>query len=129
MVITVSLVDFKLSFHFTNLLVNSILFFLLSRNPLFVLFLLETLKSHRIICKWVVNVSSVDSVGDDSSASIAGLLKQSAFQLQFFVVLIGYVKSHKTVVLEGALVVGFDLIADELVQFQCCHVFKVRANR
>ena len=113
-VLSVSLVDFKLSLHFSDLVIYFVLFFFFPLNPLLMLLHLETLESHRIVSERVVDVSAVDRVTDDCLAPIAGLFEQLHFQLQLFGVSAG-VQSHHAAMLKSAFVVGTDLLADDFV--------------
>jgi hypothetical protein len=113
-VLSVSLVDFKLSLHFSYLVIYFVLFFFFPFNPLLVLLLLETLESQRVVSERVVDVSAINRITDDGFAAIAGLFEQLVFQLQFFGVA-GGVQGHHAASLKSALVVRTNLFTDEFV--------------
>lgn len=68
----ISIVSVYLQFflHFFDLVIDLILFFLFFLQPLLVFFLLQGLKGHWIICKWVFNVGEVHLIGDYCPTSI-----------------------------------------------------------
>ena len=75
-VISVTLVNVQLALHLSDLIVNPVLFLFFLFKPLLVALFLDGLQGHRVVLKWVLDMSVIYLVRDNFFPPVNPLLQQ-----------------------------------------------------